>query len=43
MTPGDTATLAWLHPAEPWPLVGVGMIVFWLLVIAGVLWFVRTR
>ena len=34
---------AWLHPAEPWPLVGIAMILFWLLVLAGVLWYVRTR
>ena len=34
---------AWLHPVEPWPLMGFVMIAFWLLVLAAVLWFVRTR
>ena len=45
MRPLDQLVLApaWLHPAEPWPLVGLGMIVFWLLVIAGVVWLVRTK
>ena len=35
--------IAWLHPVDPWPLVAIAMIVFWLLVLAGVLWYVRTR
>lgn len=40
---GPGLPIAWLHPAEPWPLVGIAMIVFWLLVLAAVLWYVRTR
>ena len=35
--------LAWLHPVEPWPLMGFVMIAFWLLVLAVLFWFVRTR
>ena len=33
--------VAWLHPTEPWPLMGFVMLAFWLLVLGAVLWFVR--
>ena len=38
-----TIPVAWLHPTEPWPWTGLAMVAFWLLVIAGVFWFVRSR